>query len=103
MKVLWARWRMEYILGEDKSSGCIFCPEAGEDLAERLVFFSGRLTRLMMNKYPYINGHLLVSPRRHTPGLDDLTPAETLDHGQGPGVHGHFEAGHASRRLQRRP
>ena len=70
---------MEYILGEDKPPGCIFCPEPGENLAERLVLFSGNLTRIMMNKYPYINGHLLVSPRRHLPGLDDLTPAETLD------------------------
>ena len=68
MKVLWAPWRMEYILGEDKPQGCIFCPEAGEDLAERLVLFSGRFSRVMMNKYPYINGHLLVSPLRHTPG-----------------------------------
>ena len=79
MKVLWAPWRMEYILGEDKSPGCIFCPEPGENLPERLVLFSGNLTRIMMNKYPYINGHLLVSPRRHLPGLDNLTPAETLD------------------------
>ena len=44
MKVLWAPWRMEYILGEDKAPGCIFCPEPGEDLAERLVLFSGSLT-----------------------------------------------------------
>ena len=48
-------------------------------MQERLVLFSGRYSRIMMNKYPYINGHLLVSPRRHTPGLDDLTPAEMLD------------------------
>ncbi len=79
MKVLWAPWRMEYILGEEKGKGCIFCPEPGEDLAERLVLFSGRLSRVMMNKYPYINGHLLISPLRHVPGLEDLTPAEMLD------------------------
>jgi ATP adenylyltransferase len=79
MKTLWAPWRMDYILGEDKPAGCIFCPEPGENLAEKLVLFSGSLTRIMMNKYPYINGHLLVSPARHTPGLDDLTPAEMLD------------------------
>jgi ATP adenylyltransferase len=70
---------MEYIVGEDQPKGCIFCPEPGEVLAERLVLFSGRLTRIMMNKYPYINGHLLISPRRHIPGLDDLTPEENLD------------------------
>ncbi len=79
MKVLWAPWRMDYILGEDKHQGCIFCPAAGEDFAERLILFSGRLTRIMMNKYPYINGHLLISPKRHTAGLDDLTPEEMLD------------------------
>jgi len=70
---------MEYILGEDKPQGCIFCPEPGEDFKARLVLFSGRYTRIMMNKYPYINGHLLISPLRHTPGLDDLAPAEMLD------------------------
>jgi ATP adenylyltransferase len=70
---------MEYILGEDKRQGCIFCPEPGEDLKERLVLFSGSLTRVMMNKYPYINGHLLISPLRHLPGLEDLAPAELLD------------------------
>ena len=70
---------MEYILGEDKPQGCIFCPWPGEDLADRLVLFSGQLTRIMMNKYPYNNGHLLISPIRHVPSLDDLTPAEMLD------------------------
>ncbi len=70
---------MDYILGEDKSPGCIFCPWPEEDLAERLILFSGRLTRIMMNKYPYINGHLLVSPVRHVPSLDDLSPRELLD------------------------
>lgn len=70
---------MDYILGADQTPGCIFCPESGEDLAARLVLFSGRLTRIMMNKYPYINGHLLISPLRHVPGLDDLTGEEMLD------------------------
>jgi ATP adenylyltransferase len=62
-----------------QTRGCIFCPEPGEDFKERLILFSGRYTRIMMNKYPYINGHLLISPLRHTPGLDDLAPAEMLD------------------------
>jgi ATP adenylyltransferase len=79
MKVLWAPWRMDYILGEDKPQGCIFCPWDEEDLADRLVLFSGRLSRVMMNKYPYINGHLLISPLRHVPDLEDLTKEELLD------------------------
>jgi len=79
MKQLWAPWRMEYILGEDKPAGCIFCPWPDEDLQARPILFSGRLTRIMMNKFPYINGHLLVSPLRHVPGLIDLSQAELLD------------------------
>jgi ATP adenylyltransferase len=70
---------MDYILGEDKPQGCIFCPWDEEDLADRLVLFSGRLSRVMMNKYPYINGHLLISPLRHVPDLEDLTKEELLD------------------------
>jgi ATP adenylyltransferase len=79
MKPLWAPWRMEYILGEDQPPGCIFCPWEAEDLKARLILFSGRLTRIMMNKFPYINGHLLVSPRRHVPDLSHLEPEELLD------------------------
>jgi ATP adenylyltransferase len=70
---------MDYILGADQPPGCIFCPWPTEDLAERLVLFAGRRTRIMMNKYPYINGHLLIAPVRHVPGLEDLTPEELLD------------------------
>jgi ATP adenylyltransferase len=70
---------MEYITGADKPAGCIFCPEPGEDLKTRLVLFSGRLSRVMMNKYPYINGHLLISPLRHHGQPDDLTEPELLD------------------------
>jgi ATP adenylyltransferase len=70
---------MEYILGQDKPPGCIFCPWPRENLVERLVLFSGRLSRVMMNKFPYANGHLLVSPLRHVPHLQDLTEPELLD------------------------
>ena len=79
METLWAPWRMEYILGEDKPAGCIFCPWENENLRERLILFSGRSTRIMMNKFPYINGHLLVSPLRHVPALQDLSDPELLD------------------------
>ena len=79
MEVLWAPWRMEYILGE-KEEGCIFCPHQrkGTD-EENLILFKGRLTMVMMNKFPYNNGHLLVSPIRHVYSLDELTPEELTD------------------------
>jgi len=80
MKVLWAPWRMEYILSDQKGGECIFCP--GDDRSrdeERLILSVGPLSMAMMNRYPYINGHLLVAPVRHVPDLDSLRDAETLD------------------------
>lgn len=71
---------MDYIDSEDKEEGCIFCPrdDRGRD-DERLILNVGSMTLVLMNKYPYINGHLLVAPVRHLPGLDVLTPEESMD------------------------
>ena len=69
MDTMWAPWRMEYILG-DKEDGCIFCKALTTD--DDLTLYRGRVTMVVMNKYPYINGHLLVAPIRHVSGLDQL-------------------------------
>ncbi|MBW2481739.1 MAG: HIT domain-containing protein [Deltaproteobacteria bacterium] len=69
MKTMWAPWRMEYILAE-KEDGCIFCDALSADA--ELTLFRGPDTLVMMNKFPYINGHLLVAPVRHLSGLDQL-------------------------------
>lgn len=73
MKTMWAPWRIEYILGE-KEKGCVFC-RALEEGAE-LTLFKGTDTLVVMNKYPYINGHLLVAPVRHIAALEELHPHE---------------------------
>jgi len=84
MKNLWAPWRMTYILGEDehgKSQKCIFCVEenrTGPDKS-RLILYLGRSSLVMMNRYPYNNGHLLAAPRRHVPDLSSLTAEEMTD------------------------
>jgi len=80
MDVFWAPWRMEYILSDNKDPGCIFCTDDNREKHEdRLILFVGQKTMVMMNKYPYINGHLLVAPKRHVHGLDQLTDEENLD------------------------
>lgn len=76
MDKLWAPWRVAY-LAEPKRSGCIFCEE-GDD-RELLVLRRTPLARIMLNRYPYSNGHLLVAPRRHTAELGELTEAEMLE------------------------
>jgi ATP adenylyltransferase len=79
MQVLWAPWRMDYITSGDKGEGCIFCPgdDRGRD-KERLILYAGSMTSVMMNKFPYINGHLLVAPVRHIPDLAGLSNEESL-------------------------
>ena len=76
MKTMWAPWRMEYILN-DKEKRCI-CWSALEDKDE-LTLFKGAVTMVTMNKFPYINGHLLVAPRRHISALDQLDKSEMGD------------------------
>jgi ATP adenylyltransferase len=61
---------MEYILA-DKQQGCIFCDAL--DKNNDLTLFSGNDTMVMMNKFPYINGHLLVAPMKHLSALDQLS------------------------------
>jgi ATP adenylyltransferase len=73
---MWAPWRMEYILA-DKADSCIFCDALSEQAD--LTLYKDRTTMVMMNKYPYINGHLLASPVRHLQTLDQLTRDEKGD------------------------
>ena len=75
---LWSPWRLEYVKSAVASpSGCFLCEadNAGEDRA-RLVLYRERLTFVMMNLFPYNNGHLLVSSRRHVANLEDLSLEE---------------------------
>ena len=78
MKQIWAPWRAEYILGQ-KSSQCIFCKDYSKDDTKELVLYRGKLAAVMMNKFPYNNGHLLVYPWRHTSLLEDIEKEETLE------------------------
>ncbi|MBW2620274.1 MAG: HIT domain-containing protein [Deltaproteobacteria bacterium] len=76
METMWAPWRMEYILG-DKEKGCIFCKALSEQ--DNLTLYKGEETMVIMNKFPYINGHLLVAPVKHLSALDQLSKGEMGD------------------------
>ena len=79
MKVLWAPWRIQYITGE-KEEGCIFCkkPKEGND-KKNLILYTGETSFIIMNRYPYSNGHLMAVPYKHTNNLSDLTEEERLE------------------------
>ena len=79
---LWAPWRLQYIENADKIQGCIFCdfPAAGiEHDPAHLIVTRGEHAYIILNAFPYSNGHLMVVPYRHTASMDDLTDAEMLD------------------------
>ncbi len=78
MRQLWAPWRMDYIQA-DADEGCIFCEAPKKDPAEGLVLFKGSVTIVMLNKYPYNSGHLMIAPARHVSKVEELTPEEGFD------------------------
>jgi ATP adenylyltransferase len=80
-KPLWAPWRLEYIATADDQDGCVFCAEAAGELpeADSLVVHRGERCLVLLNKFPYSSGHLLVAPVRHVGGFGDLHAAEALE------------------------
>ncbi len=79
MKTLWTPWRIEHVLGKaPKPSGCIFEP-TGQNISdkEQLLLYRDTLVVVLLNRYPYSNGHLLVAPTRHIPCITNLSAKES--------------------------
>jgi len=79
---LFAPWRMPYIRSLGKEGKCFLCEAAlaeGDQQRERLVLWRSDQSVVLMNRYPYANGHLLIAPRAHKCDLEDLSQAEQLD------------------------
>ena len=73
MSRLWAPWRIEYIRTK-KDEGCIFCNKSSSnDDQNDLVLFRGKESFVLMNLYPYSNGHLMISPYLHSSDTNDLS------------------------------
>jgi ATP adenylyltransferase len=73
MEKIYAPWRMEFIKGE-RLAGCIFCKESVR--CHDLVLFEGNFAFVMINRYPYNSGHLMIVPGRHICEMEDLLPEE---------------------------
>lgn len=78
MKQLWAPWRSEYVQSPWQDE-CVFCASRAKSPEEGLVLFSGAVSTVMLNKFPYNSAHLLISPARHVANVEELTPEEALD------------------------
>ena len=79
MDYLWTPWRYQYVTKGAEPSGCVFCA-SGSDTAhdkEHLVIHRGAKNFVLLNRYPYTSGHVMVVPYEHAATLEDL-PDETL-------------------------
>ena len=76
MERLWSPWRLAYVTGGGDKKGCVFCDaqEAGDQA--RLLLWRGEACFVILNLYPYNNGHLMVVPNRQVGTLADVVPAE---------------------------
>lgn len=81
MKKIWAPWRGVYLKGEKKIDGnCVFCELADSKISkESLVLYKSKYSFVLMNKFPYNNGHIMVIPTKHTDTLEDFTETEYTD------------------------
>ena len=79
MDVLWAPWRMAYIGGTAPTRGCIFCNALTDDARKGLLLGVTPGAMVMLNRYPYASGHLMIAPRRHTADLPGLAADEHAD------------------------
>lgn len=77
MRHLWAPWRMEYVAGE-RAAGCVFC-EAVEHPREAHVLYSSEHNFVILNRFPYNNGHMMVVPKQHVSDFLQLSREQLAD------------------------
>ena len=78
MDYLWSPWRLAYVTGTATASGCVFC-DAQTSSQASLIVFRGSTCFVILNKFPYNNGHLMIVPKRHAARLTELEPGELLE------------------------
>jgi len=76
MERLWSPWRLAYVSGTKSNTGCVFCDAPRLPASESLLVHEGSTCYIVLNLYPYNNGHLMVVPYRHTATLASLTTDE---------------------------
>lgn len=75
MENLWTPWRMRYVTDADKPGTCVFCNAVSEkDDEKNLVVHRGKEAYVILNRYPYTSGHLMIVPNLHVPSIEDLAP-----------------------------
>ncbi|KAA3611292.1 MAG: HIT domain-containing protein [Calditrichaeota bacterium] len=79
MENMWAPWRMEYVSTTTKTKGCVFCNVVKDDDKTNHIVYRGKYCYVILNKFPYNNGHIMIVPFRHTNDLLELTDKEQAE------------------------
>lgn len=80
MKHIWSPWRMPYVEDHPHEDGCIFCLALSQaEDSDSLILFNGVHAFIILNRYPYVNGHMMVVPYSHVPSLEDLDPETQME------------------------
>jgi len=80
MDHIWSPWRMKYIGRQKTPRGCIFCKAIGRaDGVENLIVKRGALAFVILNRYPYTSGHVMVVPYKHASTMEDLDDASLAE------------------------
>ena len=79
MEHLWSPWRLAYITGGASAGGCVFCSALTDAGADDLIVHRGVTCFVILNLFPYNNGHLMVIPNRHIATLASATPEERTE------------------------
>ncbi len=80
MEITFTPWRLDYIKSNKREEGCIFCKAFEEQPSfDNLVVFKGQFSAILLNRFPYNNGHLLVVPKTHSDSLFSLPEEEKLE------------------------
>jgi ATP adenylyltransferase len=75
MDRLWTPWRYQYIQAASPKNDCVFCAKLTENRdAENYIVFRGERNAVLLNLYPYTNGHLMVIPYEHVATLEEAAP-----------------------------
>jgi ATP adenylyltransferase len=78
-KPLWAPWRLEYVSSASDQEGCIFCRALDAPDEESLLVHRGEAAFVLLNRFPYSSGHLMIAPYRHVGSLAELSAAEAAE------------------------
>ena len=76
---LYTPWRLAYVTGAAKSADCVFCAALSSEDADPLIVFRGSTCFVILNLFPYNNGHVMIVPNRHIASLVDATSEELCE------------------------